>query len=74
MAGATLRQAIAGPLDDAIERIRALEPGDAFDPRVPAALAEAGLHLLPVPAASGGIGASIDSGALTPSCGPRGSS
>lgn len=53
------RQAIAGILDRATERIRALEPGDAFDPRVPAAIVETGLHRLPVPAAHGGLGASM---------------
>lgn len=59
MAVMGLRPAIAGPLDDAVGRIRALEPGDAFDPRVPAALIDAGLHRLPVPAAAGGLGASM---------------
>lgn len=59
MAIAGLRQTIAIRLHDAIERIRALEPGDAFDPRVPGAMVEAGLHLLPAPAASGGLGASM---------------
>jgi len=56
---AGLRPAIAGPLGDAIGRVRALEPGDVFDPRVPAAIREAGLHRLPVPATAGGLGASM---------------
>lgn len=58
-AAAALRADIGGPLTDAIERVRALQPGDAFDPRIPAAIVAAGLHLLPVPAAAGGLGASM---------------
>lgn len=56
---AALRADIAGPLTDAIERVGVLQPGDAFDPRIPAALVAAGLHLLPVPAAAGGLGVSM---------------
>ena len=51
--------AIAGSLERAIERVLALAPGDTFDPRIPAALVAARLHLLPVPVASGGLGASM---------------
>lgn len=54
-----LRPALASRLAGAIERLERLEPGDAFDARVPAALVAAGLHLLPVPVASGGLGASM---------------
>ncbi len=54
-----LRPALASRLVDALERLERLEPGDAFDPRVPAALVATGLHLLPVPVASGGLGASM---------------
>lgn len=53
------RPSIGGTLARAIERIRALEPGDTFDPRVPAALVDVGLHRLPVPVAAGGLGASM---------------
>lgn len=57
------RAAISAALTDAIERVRAIDPGDAFDPRVPAAIREAGLHRLPVPAAAGGLGASLEEAA-----------
>ena len=43
-------------LADALERLRGIEPGDTFEPAVPAALVAAGLHLAPVPAAAGGLG------------------
>jgi alkylation response protein AidB-like acyl-CoA dehydrogenase len=59
MGARALRPGIAGTLDDAIERVRALDPGDAFDERVPAAIRGAGLHRLPVPLAAGGLGASM---------------
>jgi alkylation response protein AidB-like acyl-CoA dehydrogenase len=59
MMPANLRPALAGPLANAIERVERLEPGDVFDPRVPAAIVAAGLHLLPVPVAAGGLGASM---------------
>ena len=58
-ASTPLRRAIADPLHAAVDRLRALEPGDAFDPRVPDAVVEAGLHLLPVSTACGGLGASM---------------
>lgn len=54
-----LRPLIAGPLEAALDRVRALDPGDAFDPRIPAAIVEAGLHRLPVPADAGGLGGSM---------------
>ncbi|HMA46532.1 MAG TPA: acyl-CoA dehydrogenase family protein, partial [Frankiaceae bacterium] len=40
-------------------RLEALLPGDTFDPRVPEAIVAAGLHLLPVPARVGGLGATM---------------
>ena len=54
-----LRPALAERLADARARLDRLEPGDTFDPRVPAAIVSAGLHLLPVPAAAGGLGGSM---------------
>lgn len=54
-----LRRAIADALADAIERIVAIDPGDGYDPRVPEAIVAAGLHRLPVPAAHGGLGATM---------------
>ena len=59
-----LRDAIARPLADAIAALEVIgldqiAPGDVFDPRTPAALVSAGLHLLPVPVARGGLGASM---------------
>jgi alkylation response protein AidB-like acyl-CoA dehydrogenase len=50
---------IAAALEDAIERLRALELGDAFEPRAAAALVRAGLHHLCVPASAGGLEASM---------------
>ena len=55
----TLRAPIEAALTDAIARIEAIDPGDAFDPRVPEAIVAAGLHLLPVPAERGGLGATM---------------
>ena len=59
-----LQDAIARPLADAIAALEVIgldqiAPGDVFDPRTPAALVSAGLHLLPVPVARGGLGASM---------------
>lgn len=54
-----LRPAIAGPLAEACASLDALQPSDAFDPRVPAAIVAAGLHRLPVPAGAGGLGATM---------------
>src|SRR5438552_5098032 len=48
---------------DACLRLERLEPGDEFDPRGPDALIAAGLHRLPVPAAAGGLGASMSESA-----------
>lgn len=59
MGGMALRPEIGTALRDAIERVRALDPADSFDDRVPAAIREAGLHRLPVPVAAGGLGASM---------------
>jgi alkylation response protein AidB-like acyl-CoA dehydrogenase len=44
-------------LADAIERLGALELGDAFEPRAAQAIVASGLHRLVVPAAAGGLGA-----------------
>ena len=55
----TLRAPIEAALTDAIARIEAIDPGDAFDPRVPEAVVAAGLHLLPVPTERGGLGATM---------------
>jgi alkylation response protein AidB-like acyl-CoA dehydrogenase len=54
-----MRPAIASALDDAVERLRALVLGDAFDPRAAAAIVASGLHGLCVPIESGGLGASM---------------
>ena len=44
-------------LADASDRLRALDLGDAFEPRAAEAIVAAGLHRLVVPAAAGGLGA-----------------
>jgi alkylation response protein AidB-like acyl-CoA dehydrogenase len=49
--------AIEGVLADALERLRALELGDVFEPRAAEAIVASGLHRLVVPAAEGGFGA-----------------
>lgn len=54
-----MRPAIAAALEDATGRLRALELGDAFEPRAAAAIVGAGLHRLCVPASAGGLGASL---------------
>ncbi len=54
-----MRPEIAAALEDAIERLRALELGDAFEPRAAAAIVGAGLHRLCVPASAGGLDASM---------------
>jgi alkylation response protein AidB-like acyl-CoA dehydrogenase len=54
-----MRTAIAAVLDDAIERLRALELGDVFEPRAAAVIVGAGLHRLCVPASAGGLEASM---------------
>ena len=43
-------------LTEALDRLGRLEPSDTFDPAAPAVLVAAGLHLGPVPVASGGLG------------------
>lgn len=47
---------IDGALAQAIERLGAIELGDAFEPRAAEAIKAAGLHRLTVPAAAGGLG------------------
>ncbi len=59
-----LRDALARPLADAIAALDVIAldqvaHGEVFDPRTPAALVSAGLHLLPVPVARGGLGATM---------------
>ncbi len=57
------RPAIARLLDEARHRVAELRAGasiaEAFDPRIPAALVEAGLHRLTLPEAADGLGASL---------------
>ena len=45
-----------GALVDALARLRALELGDAFEPRAAGAIVATGLHRLTVPASAGGLG------------------
>jgi alkylation response protein AidB-like acyl-CoA dehydrogenase len=59
MTTAALGPAIAECLADACARLDALEPGDSFDPRVPAAIVASRLHLVPVPAGAGGLAATM---------------
>ena len=59
MTVADLRPAIAGPLAGATAGLAGLQPGDAFDPRVPATIVAAGLHRLPVPIEAGGLGGTM---------------
>jgi alkylation response protein AidB-like acyl-CoA dehydrogenase len=54
-----MRPEIAGAVADAEDRLRALDLGDAFDPRAAAAIVAAGLHRLCVPASAGGLEASM---------------
>ena len=51
--------AIENARADALERLSALDLGDAFEPRAAAAIVAAGLHRLVVPASHGGLGASM---------------
>ena len=51
--------AIAYALDDAVERLRALDVGDVFDPQAAAAIVDSGLPGLCVPIEVGGLGASM---------------
>ncbi len=55
--------AIDEALSDAIERLRALELGDDFDPRAAAAIVASGLHRLVVPSEVGGLGARMSDAA-----------
>jgi alkylation response protein AidB-like acyl-CoA dehydrogenase len=50
---------IARALSATLERLAALELGDAFEPRAAAAIVESGLHRLVVPVEAGGLGASM---------------
>ena len=54
-----MRPPIQAALDEAIPRLRALDLGDAFDPRAATVLVDAGLHTLCVPSDVGGLGASM---------------
>ncbi|MFL5721055.1 MAG: acyl-CoA dehydrogenase family protein [Chloroflexota bacterium] len=49
--------ALDDALADAVDRLRALDLGDAFEPRAAGALVAAGLHRLAVPAEMGGLDA-----------------
>ena len=55
--------ALDGVLADASDRLRALDLGDAFEPRAAEAIVAAGLHRLVVPAAAGGLGARMSDAA-----------
>ena len=55
--------ALDGVLADATDRLRALDLGDAFEPRAAEAIVAAGLHRLVVPAAAGGLGARMSGAA-----------
>jgi alkylation response protein AidB-like acyl-CoA dehydrogenase len=48
-----------GTVSDVLQRLRDLELGDEFDPRAARLIVDAGLHRLTVPAAAGGLGASM---------------
>jgi alkylation response protein AidB-like acyl-CoA dehydrogenase len=54
-----MRSTIAGPLGDAVAGLRALDLGDAFDPRAAQVIVGSGLHTLCVPADAGGLGATM---------------
>ena len=54
-----MRPEIAKPLEATIERWRALDLGDTFDPGAAAAVVETGLSGLCVPVEVGGLGASM---------------
>ena len=47
---------IQSRLTAALGAVRALDPGDRYNPEIPASLTAHGLHLLCLPAASGGLG------------------
>ena len=58
-----MKPSIGTALGEAIDGLRALELGDAFEPRAAAALVDAGLHRLCVPASAGGLEASLSEAA-----------
>jgi alkylation response protein AidB-like acyl-CoA dehydrogenase len=54
--GAPPGSAISDRLTTAVKAVTALDPGDTYDPAVPAAIVASGLHLLCLPVSSGGLG------------------
>ncbi len=54
-----MTRAIEDARSDALSRLSALDLGDAFEPRAAAAIVDAGLHRLCVPASAGGLGATM---------------
>jgi alkylation response protein AidB-like acyl-CoA dehydrogenase len=54
-----MRATIAQPLATAVEGLRALDLGDAFEPRAAEVIVDSGLHRLCVPETAGGLGASM---------------
>lgn len=54
-----MRPAIEGPLGTALEGLRGLGLGDAFEPRAAAVIVESRLHRLCVPETAGGLGATL---------------
>ena len=58
-----MRASIATALEGAIDRLAALELGDAFEPLAAAAIVDVGLHDLCVPASAGGLEASLSEAA-----------
>jgi alkylation response protein AidB-like acyl-CoA dehydrogenase len=50
---------LTAAVEAATERLRALDLGDAFDPRAAEAIVDGGLHRLTVPREAGGLGASM---------------
>jgi alkylation response protein AidB-like acyl-CoA dehydrogenase len=54
-----VRPSIATALDDAIDRLTALDLGDAFEPAAAQAIVAAGLHRLVVPVDAGGLDATM---------------
>jgi alkylation response protein AidB-like acyl-CoA dehydrogenase len=53
------RAALSDRLHDALAGLEAIEPGDAFDPRVPEAIVASGLHAAIVPREHGGLGSGL---------------
>ncbi len=58
-AGRPADRSIAERLAEAIAAIETIDPGDSYNPAVPAALVASGLHLLCLPRGSGGLGAGM---------------